>query len=227
MNGQDHSYSTDHKMSQGHTALGILVLMWAVMILFPEMAYAGGGGGQGVPLDEMLINFVRDIVGPLGKLINVACYTIGAFLGVKALWRLTKNEQGAKAPEGMGTIMTFIVAGVMMAIPVALGTMDTTLFGSIHDSSAQLKLSYDNTDAEAMERANNVLRAILAFVQLIGLLGFVRGFLMLRQVADGAAQTSSTAAYTHIIGGTLAWNIDRFVLAVEETLKVHLFGSGA
>ena len=105
----------------------------------------------------------------------------------------------------------FLSVRLLMALPGFLGQMANTLSFSGNAQFHQLAFNNAGMDAAAKLKANNAAKAVFAFVQLLGLIGLVRGINMLRTVADGGAQNASMpAAMTHIIAGALAWNIVPF-----------------
>jgi hypothetical protein len=58
----------------------------------------------------------------------------------------------------------------------------------------------------------------------VGLISFLRGIYIIREVADGNQQASMMAGLTHIIGGALAVNLGPLINAVEQTLGITGFG---
>jgi intracellular multiplication protein IcmC len=67
-------------------------------------------------------------------------------------------------------------------------------------------LSYSDTVNSAVLAAD-VQIAILRLVQIIGVIAFIRGWLILAQSARQGSQPVIGRALTHIIGGILAINI--------------------
>jgi hypothetical protein len=76
----------------------------------------------------------------------------------------------------------------------------------------------------AAPHVNAVVAAILAFVALLGWISFIRGFFIMRGVAEGNSQASAMAGFTHILGGALAVNLGGVLKAVQETLGITEYG---
>jgi len=124
---------------------------------------------------------------------------------------------------GFGTIMTFLVAGVLLSINNTLGAAVGSFFDGGVTSFAGLAYT-EGMDDPAVGHANAVIGAILAFVAIVGWISFIRGFFIIRQVSEGNSQASMMAATTHILGGALAVNLGGVIIAVQETLGIGEFG---
>ena len=59
---------------------------------------------------------------------------------------------------------------------------------------------------------------------IIGYISFLRGFFILKEVAEGGGQASLMAAVTHIFGGALAVNLGPLMNAVQSTLGLGTYG---
>ncbi len=78
--------------------------------------------------------------------------------------------------------------------------------------------------AAETDAAYNVIAAVLKFMIIIGLISFVRGIFIMRDVAEGSQQASVMAGMTHIIGGALAVNLGPLMNAIQSTLGITAFG---
>jgi hypothetical protein len=97
-----------------------------------------------------------------------------------------------------------------------VGTVSDSLMFQHYAHGAQAGLSYSD-DAIGKEMTN-AYWVIITFVQMIGLISFVRGLNILRSVTDGNTQVTSMAAITHILAGAIAWNMGDFVQFVGNTV---------
>ncbi|NKW11477.1 hypothetical protein HGG76_28440 [Ochrobactrum tritici] len=66
------------------------------------------------------------------------------------------------------------------------------------------------------EQARSVIIALLRVVQFLGLLGFIRGLMLLNQSVKWPAPGLVGFGVAHLIGGTFAMNIVMFVGYIEE-----------
>lgn len=179
-------------------------------------------GVSGTGLDAMLVRLMADIWGPSQSLILGFCYLAGIALLVIGISRLLKSEQdGPRGPMGIGTIATFLIAGALLSIDTLMASSNFSLFDNIFVNS-YATLTYGGGATTA--HAEAVIGAILAFVAILGMISFVRGIYMMRQIAEGNSQASMMASLTHILGGSMAINLGAVIEAVQNTLGIASYG---
>lgn len=177
-------------------------------------------------LDAMLVRLMGDIWMPAHWLLAGFCYLAGVVLVMVGISRLLKSAQdGPRGPGGLGTVMTFIVAGALLSCNSMMAAFSESMFGTATTAS-YATLVYDDDAMTAGYAAHvvAVLSALVAFVALLGWVSFIRGFFILRGVADGKENPSMTAGVTHLFGGALAVNLGPVINAVQETLDIRDFG---
>lgn len=184
-----------------------------------------GAGAIGGGLDTMLVALMSDIWTPMMMAFSAFCYLAGILLVMIAISRILKSEQdGAKGPTGIGTIMTFIVAGALLSVDKMISAVSFSLFG-LEVGRNQGALVYTaGMNLQEAAHADAVINAVTAFVAIIGWISFIRGLFMIRSVAEGGQQASSMAAITHIIGGAIAINLGPMLQAVQYTLGIEQIG---
>lgn len=181
------------------------------------------GNVSGTGLDAMLVSLMSDIWGPMQLILLGFCYLAGIILIMIGISRLLKSEQeGPRGPLGFGTIMTFLIAGALLSVDKLLTVANNSIFGTA-GVRGRAELTYAAAGAEK-GHAEAVIGGILAFVAILGMISFIRGIFMMRQVAEGNSQASMMAAVTHIIGGSIAVNLGAFIQAVQTTLGISDFG---
>ena len=184
------------------------------------------GGEPGEGLDGMLVRFMQSIYRPTQILIEFFCYVAGAALMLIAVHRFTKTaQQGAQGPTGLGTVATFILAGVLFSIAPSVGTLTETLFG---DRTSNLEVSFMALSSAAIAggsaHAENVLVSILAFLVIVGILSIIRGFFVLRGVAEGNQQMTMMGGVSHVIAGAILVNFGQFANIIQNTLGISGYG---
>lgn len=175
-------------------------------------------GTAGYGLDTMLIALVADILQPMMNLFGAFGYLAGLIFIVIGIGRIIKTAQeGPRGPTGIGTIMTFVTAGVLFSLDGIMGAFSTSMFA---DSTIETYGVLDQTtgDANVDQHIENVIMAVTVFMFMIGWISFIRGFFILRDVSEGNGQASLMAAMTHIFGGALAVNLGPVMNAVQSTL---------
>lgn len=186
-------------------------------------AYNGSVGG-GFGLDSMLVALFLDIYTPLMSLIFAFAYLAGLVLVVVAIGRLLKTSQdGPRGPAGLGTIMMIVVAGVLFSLSTIMGAFSTSMFQSSTVATFAM-LETTTGDTVVDDHILAVISTILVFMTIIGYISFLRGFFILKEVAEGSGQASLMAAVTHIFGGALAVNLGPLMNAVQTTLGLSTVG---
>lgn len=180
---------------------------------------------SGTGLDAMMVKLVSDIWEPLLWLLISFSYLAGIVLVIIGISRFLKTEQeGARGPTGIGTIMTFLVAGALFSLPKMVGTLSTSLFETnVVTMKPELVYSPGLTGAEKAH-AEAVIQAVVVFVAIIGWISIVRGFFIMRGVSEGSSQASMMAGMTHLIGGAIAVNLGPAMNAVQTTLDITEYG---
>ena len=184
----------------------------------------------GLGLDAMMVNFMADIWTPMMVLVPAFCYLAGIALIIIGISRLLKTAQeGPRGPSGAGTIMTFLVGGALLSVDAMMGAFSNSLFptlGGDLQTYGVLTFSTAGIAASDVAHIETVIAAILAFMMIIGWISFVRGFFILREVAEGNSQASLMAGMTHLFGGAMAVNLGPVLNAVQSTFGLVGMGIG-
>lgn len=186
---------------------------------------SGGGmaGGSGEGLDARFISFVSNVDGPLRAAITAICWLIGVIMAFNGVVRLTKvSQKGPKGPAGAGTLMTFIVAAIMLSLGNMMEAVSFSVLGGVDFSTSYELVAIPKALGKHGEAAKNAFQAALVFVQLIGWIAFARGWLLIRDIVDGTSKSSMLSGFTHVIGGALAANIGSVLKALQATLGITI-----
>lgn len=180
--------------------------------------FTAGGTTKGA-LDDMIMSVIADVYGPVTTLLSSFSYIAGAALMLVGLSRLTKKmEEGPRGPGGMGTLMTFIAAGALFSSGNSMAAFSNSIFGNSSATSSILISS--DVIQDGAENVQNVIRAMLGFVMLVGFIAFIRGWFVLKAFADGQSGATLAQGLTFLLGGTIAINLGDFVQALSNTLGI-------
>lgn len=192
-----------------------------------EAAYENTGWNGAVSdggLDAMIVALMSNVFVPLQWAFAAFGYIAGLALLMIGISRLLKTEQqGPQGPTGLGTLMTFVVAGCLFSINSIIAYFTATMFndGSVDTNGV---LQYTDGLGGAANHVHAVISGIIAFSIIVGWVSLIRGFFILRGVSEGNSQASMMAAITHLIGGALAINLGGVIMAVQRTLGITNYG---
>lgn len=181
-------------------------------------------GGPG--LDQMLRGFVNNIEEPLKMAASAAALLSGLYMIVRGLMKASKYGTDPKT-HSMHSVLTYLGFGALLiSIGQNLDTMLATLFGTSAVAPSTV-INWGKLDAIVggggiSQRFKDAVNAALLFVQLIGCIAFVRGWLLMKKVVEGAGNVNLAQAMTHILGGVAAINIYQFLIAMDYTFGTNL-----
>ena len=184
---------------------------------------AGSGGGSGAGLDGMMTNFVANIKGPILLLTSAAAMLSGLYMVIHGLHKASKYGFDPKT-HSVHSILTNILFGcLLLTIGGNLNMMLSSVFGSttVSDSSTLNWSFLSSLAGGSSTQFQNAVTAGLTFIQIIGAIAFVRGWLILKKVVEGGGNATMAQGLTHILGGVCAINIFSFLKAMDAT-----FGTG-
>lgn len=182
-------------------------------------------------LDQAMACFMIDVLGPSHVALNFFSFIAGMIFIMIGISRLIKSSQeGPKGPGGLGTVTTFVVGGILISATTLIRAVSQSMFGSAlllmpGQTRTYANLTY-TTGMTPLETAAiyNVISAVLKFMIIVGLISFVRGLFIMRDVSEGKSQASVMSGMTHIIGGALAVNLGPLLNAVQYSLGVTGWG---
>lgn len=176
--------------------------------------------GSADTLDAMAVCFISDIAEPIGVLLSAFGYIGGLILILIGVSRITKSyQEGPRGPTGIGTIITFLAGGALLSSSQMMSAFSTSLFGdAVAVSTPQFTGEVGKAMGEQAEVVETTIQAMVAFIGIVGWIAFIRGWFVLRAVADGSQQASITQALTFLFGGALAVNIGDVVNLLSASI---------
>lgn len=183
-------------------------------------------GGDAATLDELAVNFISDIAGPMSLVLSAFAYLGGILLIIIAISRITRSyQEGARGPTGIGTIMTLLAGGALLSSASMMAAFSNSIFGdstSFTNPVFSDELSAALGDSE--EKIKATIQALIAFIVIVGWIAFIRGWFVLKSVADGNSQVSMAQALTFLFGGALAVNIGNLINYVQASVGANVLG---
>ncbi len=205
---------------------------WVMKTLYPSVTGAGAqscagaaatAAGASLPLDQMLALLMRDLANPMITLINVISWVIGLYLVLKGLRRAANYGSDPRTNGMIPIVSTLGLGAILLALPTSLNATWQTLFGT--GTATFTTLSYvpaAGFTAAAAASFNNIIKAAFSFIYVVGLLAFVRGWIVVRDKVEGTGQAGFSAGFTHILGGVMAMNLSGVITMLQSTMGITI-----
>ncbi len=178
-----------------------------------------------VGLDQMMQNFVKSIYQPTFLLLSLICVAVGLTFILGGLLRAAKTGTDPRAADPKSIVAHLVFGAILISIGTVLPDVLKSIFGTgdISNMSSITLISWSKITGSSVDTkaADNTVRAVLAFIQIIGGISFVRGWMILKKAVEGGGQATIPQGFTHIIGGAMAINIDIMLRTLDNT-----FGTG-
>lgn len=152
----------------------------------------------------------------LMKLVTAFSYVAGMYMVYKGIMELKKfGEQRTMMShqhELKGPLIYLFVGAALLYFPTTVNVGISTFW------NYSSPLSYISDEGDAWQ---DTISAALLVIQLIGAIAFIRGLLMLTQMAgQGGHSNVFGKAMAHIIGGIFCINMYGFVKIIINTLAL-------
>ena len=147
------------------------------------------------------------------------CTLFGIVFIVVGLRAATLRSELGPARGGWAGPISWVLCGVVfLGMPRFLGVLSQSVFSRSDQVGAHQILAYapDMVDVFAREHSLATIEGIIQVVQVIGLIGVVRGIFLLNNALQPAGQGGLGAGITHLIGGILAYNIVVFMGVLND-----------
>ncbi|HVV69908.1 MAG TPA: hypothetical protein VHE99_12910 [Gammaproteobacteria bacterium] len=135
-------------------------------------------------------------------------YTIGIVLVIMALFKLKEYSLTSSSMYGESGLITrslayFIAGAMLIYLPSALDVGTTTFLADNGDNSLFSYAAIKNKGYGYEE----LISPVIDIVKIVGLLAFIRGWVMLSKMGNQQHKGVMFKGITHLIGGILAVNI--------------------
>lgn len=170
-------------------------------------------------LDTAITNLKETFV-QLRTLTGALSYVIGVALVVRGLmmYKIFGSQTMASAQKGefAGPLVFIIVGAILIYYPSTLDTSLKTLFGTTALKPTNQLMNY--ASLEKTEQWRDLSDVIVKYIYLIGLIAFIRGWVILSKMGHSGSQPGSIGkGIIHIVGGVLLINIVATVNILAET----------
>ena len=170
-----------------------------------------------------ILNNIANSLAPVEKLITGGAYIIGCAFIFKAIYSL-KMYGESKTMQSSSTsvkepLAYLLIGAILIYFPTAFSAMMQTTFGyanilqyaPVNSSNQALDTLFGNGSA--------VGKPLTMLIQVIGLIAFVRGWVLIaRSASQGQPPGGTGKGLMHVFGGILAINIVGTLNMINATL---------
>jgi len=170
---------------------------------------------------DVLTN-IAHALQPVEKLISGAAYLMGLGFAIKALMALKSHGEarsGGSSSSLKEPLMYFLVAAMLVYLPTGFEILMNTTFGYSNVLS-YAPVNSNNSTLDLLFGQDSAIGSSLAMIiQTIGLVSFVRGWVLIARSAGHGQQPGSMGkGLVHVFGGILAMNIVGTIEIINNTL---------
>lgn len=160
-------------------------------------------------LDTALTN-LSNAFGSIQSLIVAVAYVIGLSLIVRGvmMYRIFANQTFGSAQRGeiAGPMVHLVVGAILLYFPSTLNVSLQTIFSTTDISPASDLVAYQSLSGG--EKWQKITDVVTMYMKLIGLIAFVRGWVILSKMGHSGSQPGSIGkGLIHVIGGILLVNV--------------------
>ena len=179
-----------------------------------------------IDIGKMLTN-LQDSFSSLQSLVVAFSYVLGISLMVKALLKareLANHNPSSPQQGGYKTPITLaLVGGALVYLPASVNVGLSTIFSTTTLGSASDLLSY--TPAMDNQTWAQIETVIVQYLKLLGLIAFIRGWIILSKAGEGGQQDTLSKGVIHVIAGILLINIVDSIQILASTFGFVGFSS--
>ncbi len=172
------------------------------------------------------VDILRNIAAtlePVELLITGLAYIMGLSFAFKGIYSLKVYGEARAMMASNASLkepLTYlIVAAVFIYLPAAMRILLMTTFG---DSNIleYAPLNSSNSTLDLLFGSNSAVgRPLALIIQVIGLIAFIRGWVLIARGAGQGGQPGTTGkGFMHVFGGILAINIVKTIEIINNTL---------
>jgi hypothetical protein len=181
-----------------------------------------------VGLDTLLTNLVGNIANPFNLMISTAAILIGFFMVVRGLLKAAKYGSDPREHAPYKILANLIIGCLLMVSGQNFDILLNSLFGTGLGAGATSGTVVTGwnfiTELNASTQFITAVQDAGYFFELVGMIAFVRGWMIIKSATEGTGQTTLAQGITHILGGVLAMNIFGFLQIMDNTFGTNFLG---
>ncbi len=188
---------------------------WAKIAAITGLIFllTGCVSGSMPSLENVIINVGRSLPA-LWKLVTGAGYLFGFVFVFRGVYMLKTYGESRTMMSSQGNLKGALICLLVGTVLLFSQTIYDSLLLSTFNTTSTSPLQYEHS----IKMSADAYFALLRFIQLIGIISFIRGWVMLTHLGNAGQQNTFGKSLTHIIGGLLAINIQGTVNILKGTI---------
>lgn len=169
-----------------------------------------------VTLDSILQNLKAQVPN-LMRMVTAISYVMGMFFIVNGILKLKQYGEARtmmSQEQKLGPSIVYLAVGAMLLyLPTSVQVGMSTFWAQPNPYGY----------LEETEQWQVFLGICFSIIQLIGVIAFIRGLVLLSHIGGHSQQGTLSRGLTHIIGGIFCINIYQFVQVILMTLGIQTY----
>lgn len=171
---------------------------------------------------DILANIAKSME-PIERLVSGAAYLIGILFALKAIYSLKVYGEARTMMSSNSNIKEpvtyFLVAGILIYLPTGFQILMNSTFGYANVLAYAPINSNNQTLSTLFGPNSSVGRPLSLIIQVIGLIAFVRGWVLIARAASQGQPAGGTGkGLMHVFGGIMAMNIVGTIQIINNTI---------
>lgn len=187
------------------------------------MAGSGGSWVSWVASQANILNNIANNLIPVERMITAGAYIIGCAFAFKAIYSLKVYGEARTMMSSNGSIkeplVYLFVAAMLIYFPTGMKVILNTTFGS-SNILEYAPVNSGNQSISALFGSGSVVgRPLTIIIQVIGLIAFIRGWVLIaRSASQGQPPGGTGKGLIHVFGGILAMNVISTLTIINNTI---------
>lgn len=172
---------------------------------------------------DVLKNLAESLLD-IQHLISGAAYVMGIGFIFKAIYALKAYGEGRTMTSSNASmkepLVYLLVGAILLYLPTAVDVVLATTFGANAQILAYAPINSKSSQIQGLFGAGSpVGRPLTMLIQVIGLIAFIRGWVLIARASSQGQQPGGTGkGLMHVFGGIIALNIIKTMEVINATL---------
>ncbi len=189
----------------------------------------------GTGLDVLAQNFVVNIKRPAFLIGTWICYFMGIFFIYRGIDKMARYGTDPRTHSLTAIVSNMFFGAILMWVARAKDAIMQSIWNPAIVGGNNSPLVYAGNGGQGLINwvglgvvgptvaFDNTYIAATTFMQIVGFIGFLRGWFLCKRAVEGNGNATIGQGLTHIIGGALCMNLILFLKAAQSTFNIPNF----